>query len=269
MARMLTSVLTKTLRDQARGLLGWSISLALLVAMYVAIWPTVRDEPSMSDFLDQMPEAFRSLFASSGADMSTPTGYVQVELLSFMAPIAVLMYAIGAGAGAVGAEEDRHTLDLLLSNPVSRSRVILDKFLAMSAGTFLLAAVMGVALVAEGRLVDLDLAVSTVAATMLHLALLGVVFGSLALALSASTGRTGISRGVPAVVAVVAYVVNGLAPLVEWLERIQKLSPFYQYIGHDPLRQGLDGGSLAISTTTALVLLALAVLGFRRRDVGA
>lgn len=266
---MLTSVLAKTLRDQARGLLGWSISLALLVAMYVAIWPTVRDEPSMSDFLDQMPEAFRSLFASSGADMSTPTGYVQVELLSFMAPIAVLMYAIGAGAGAVGAEEDRHTLDLLLSNPVSRSRVILDKFLAMSAGTFLLAAVMGVALVAEGRLVDLDLAVSTVAATMLHLALLGVVFGSLALALSASTGRTGISRGVPAVVAVVAYVVNGLAPLVEWLERIQKLSPFYQYIGHDPLRQGLDGGSLAISTTTALVLLALAVLGFRRRDVGA
>lgn len=266
---MLTSVLTKTLRDQARGLLGWSISLALLVAMYVAIWPTVRDQPSMSDFLEQMPEAFRSLFASSGADMSTPTGYVQVELLSFMAPIAVLIYAVGSGAGAIGGEEERHTLDLLLSNPVSRGRVVLDKFLAMTAGTFLLAAVMGLALVAEGRLVDLDLGVGMVAATMLHLALLGAVFGSLALALSASTGRTGISRGVPAVVAVAAYVVNGLAPLVDWLERIQKLSPFYQYIGHDPLRQGLDGGSLAVSAGTALVLLALAVLGFRRRDVGA
>lgn len=71
---MLTSVLTKTLRDQARGLLGWSVSLALLIAMYVAIWLTVRDQPSMGDFLDQMPEAFRSLFASTGADMSTPTG---------------------------------------------------------------------------------------------------------------------------------------------------------------------------------------------------
>lgn len=149
---MLTSVLTKTLRDQARGLLGWSVSLALLIAMYVAIWPTVRDQPSMGDFLDQMPEAFRSLFASTGADMSTPTGYVQVELLSFMAPIAVLMYAIGAGAGAIGGEEDRHTLDLLLSNPVSRSRVVLDKFLAMAAGTFLLAAVMAVALEVEGVL---------------------------------------------------------------------------------------------------------------------
>ncbi|RKO25610.1 ABC transporter permease [Pseudarthrobacter phenanthrenivorans] len=266
---MLSSVLTKTLRDQRRALLGWSISVALLIAMYVALWPTVRDQPSMADILEQMPEAFRALFASAGADMSTPTGYVQVELLSFMGPTAVLMYAVGAGAGAIGGEEDRHTLDLLLSNPVSRSRVVLDKFLAMAAGTFLIAAVMGLAIVAEGTLVDLDLPAGTVAATMLHLALLGVVFGSLALMLSAATGRTGISKGIPALVAVIAYIVNGLAPLVDWLADIQEFSPFYQYIGHDPLRNGLDAGSVAIAAATAVVLLALAVLGFRRRDVDA
>lgn len=145
----------------------------------------------------------------------------------------------------------------------------MDKFVAMTAGTILVAAVMGLALVAEGSLVDLDLPGSKVAATMLHLALLGVVFGGMALMLSASTGRAGISRGVPAVVAVVAYVVNGLAPLVDWFEDIQTSSPFYQHIGHDPLRNGLDGGSLAISVATTAVLLTLAVLGFRRRDVGA
>jgi len=118
--------------------------------MYAAVWPTVRDQPSMGDFIDQMPEAFRSMFATSGADMSTPTGYIQIELLSFMGPIAVLLYAIGAGAGAIGGEEDRHTMDLLLSNPVGRGRVVLDKFLAMALGTFLLTAVMGVSLVLEG-----------------------------------------------------------------------------------------------------------------------
>ena len=266
---MLTSVLTKTLRDQGRALLGWCISVALLIAMYVAFWPTVRDQPSMSDLLDQMPEAFRALFASSGADMSTPAGYVQVELLAFMGPAAVLMYAVGSGAAAIGGEEDRHTLDLLLSNPVGRSRVVLDKFLAMAAGTFLIVAVMGVGMVAEGNLVDLILPAGNVAAAMLHLALLGIVFGTLALMLSAATGRTGLSKGVPALVAVVAYIVNGLAPLVDWLADIQEFSPFYQYIGHDPLRNGLDGGSVAISAATAVVLLALAVLGFRRRDVGA
>lgn len=266
---MLRSIFAKTLYDQRRDLLGWSVALVLLVAMYVAVWPSVRDQPSVSDFLDQMPEAFRSLFATSGADMSTPVGYVQIELLSFMGPIAMLIYAIGAGVGAIGGEEDRHTMDLLLANPVSRSRIVLDKFAAMALGTFLLAAVIGFALVAEGQLVDMQLPAGNVAAAMLHLALLGVVFGSLALALSASTGRTGLSRGIPAVVAVLAYIVNALAPLVDWLEPLQKLSPFYQYVGHDPLREGVSGVSVVVAVATVAVLVALAVLGFRRRDVAA
>lgn len=198
---MLANVLLKTLRDQGRLLVAWAVSLALIVATYAAVWPAVKSQPSISSFIEQMPEAFRSLFATSSADMSTPTGYIQVELLSFMGPIAVLIYAISSGAGAIGGEEDRHTMDLLLSNPVGRGRVVVDKFLAMVLGTFLLAAVLGISLVVEGSMVDLVLPAGKVAAAMLHLALLGVVFGTLALALSAGTGRTGLSRGVPAVLA--------------------------------------------------------------------
>ena len=266
---MLANVFAKTVNDQRRSLVYWSASLVLLVAMYVAIWPSMRDQPGYNDILDQMPEAFRSLFAAAGADMSTSVGYIQVELLSFMGPIAVLIYGITAGVGAVAGEEDRHTMDMLLANPVSRARLVLDKFAAMVLGVFLLAAVTGAALLLEGMLVDMGLPVGGVTAAMLHMALLGVVFGSLALALSAATGRAGASRAVPIVVAVVAYVVNGLAPMVDWLEPVQKLSPFYWYIGHDPLRNGVDSASVLVAVLTCVVLVVLAVVGFRRRDVAA
>jgi len=264
---VLRDVLGKTVFDQRRSLLGWSVALVLLVAMYVAIWPSVRDQPSMSDFLDQMPEAFRSLFAASGADLSTGAGYVQVELLSLMGPIIVLVYAVGAGASAVAGEEERHTMDALLANPVSRARVVLEKAAALVLGTLLLAAVLAVALVAEGRLVDMGLPTGHVAAAMLHLALLGIVFGTLALAVSATSGSLGLSRAVPVVVAVVAYVVNGLAPMVGWLEPLQKVSPFYQYIGHDPLRRGVALDSVGVAVVTSVLLATVAVWGFRRRDV--
>lgn len=102
---------------------------------------------------------------------------------------------------------------------------------------------------------------------MLHLAMLGLVFGALALAIGASTGRTGASRGVPALVAVLAYMVNGLAPLVSWLEPIQKLSPFYQYGGHDPLRNGVSGAAVAVAVLTVAGFVVIAIWGFRRRDV--
>ncbi|MGZ4625205.1 MAG: ABC transporter permease [Kineosporiaceae bacterium] len=266
---MLRDVTLKTLYDQRRALLAWCVSLALLVAMYVAVWPSIHGQPSMSQFLDSMPEAFRALFAMAGADMSTPVGYVQIELLSFLGPMILLIYAIVAGASAVAGEEERHTLDLLLANPISRGRVVLEKLAAMTVGVVLLAAVTGVALLVEGPFGDLRLPAGKVVAAMVHLALLAMVFGTLALALGASTGRAALSRAIPAVVAVAAYVVNGLAPLVSWLEPLQKFSPFYQYGGHDPLRTGISAIGVLVAVATVLVLTALAVAGLRRRDVAA
>ena len=40
-----------------------------------------------------------------------------------MVPLLLLIAAIGAGAGAIAGEEERGTLDLLLSLPVSRRRL--------------------------------------------------------------------------------------------------------------------------------------------------
>jgi ABC-2 type transport system permease protein len=266
---MLRSVGVKTLHDQRRALIAWSLSLALLVAMYVAIWPSLRNQPSMSDFLNQMPKAMRSLFAASGADMSTPVGYVQVELLAFMGPLLLIIYSVTAGASAIAGEEDRHTLDLLLANPVSRTRIVLEKLGAMTAGTALLGAVTAAALLGEGHLAGMTLPAGGVIAAMTHMTLLALVFGTLALAAGAATGRPAVSRALPAVLAVGAYIVNGLAPVVSWLRPAQKFSPFYQYSGHDPLRHGLSLAGILVAVLTILLLAATATAAFRRRDVAA
>jgi ABC-2 type transport system permease protein len=264
---MLHSVLTKTLSDQRRSLVGWLFAIVGIVLMYAAIWPSLRDQPSMSDFLDQMPEAFRNLFASAGADLSTPVGYIQVELMSFVGPAMVIVYAVGQGSAAVAGEEENHTMDLLLGAPVSRTRVLVEKAAAMVIGTAFLAAATGAALVLEGRLFDLVLPLGSVVAAMLHLMLLGLVFGAMALAIGAATGRVGLARGVPGAVAVVAYLVNGLGGMVGWLEPFQRLSPFYQFAAHDPLRHGVSYPAVGVAVVTFAVLVALAVWGFRGRDV--
>lgn len=261
------NVFTKTLWDQRRSLPAWSVGLALLVAMYVAIWPSVRDQPSISDFIEQMPKAMQALFVMSGADMSTPVGYVQVELLAFMGPLLLLVYAIATGAAAVAGEEEHRTLDLLLSSPISRGCIFVEKFAAMAFGIALLGSVTGVALVSEGRLADMALPLGNVAATMVHMSLLALVYGTLAAALGALTGRTVVSRAVPAVAAVLAYIVNGLGPIVSWLEPWQKVSPFYQYAGHDPLRTGLSLPAVLVSVGTVVLLVAVAFWGFGRRDI--
>jgi ABC-2 type transport system permease protein len=102
---------------------------------------------------------------------------------------------------------------------------------------------------------------------MVHLALLALVFGALAFAIGAATGHPAPSRSVPAVIAILAYVLNGLGPVVSWLAPWQRYSPFYQYAGHDPLRHGFSLAAASVSALTIAVLLGVALVGFAHRDV--
>ncbi|MBN1093232.1 ABC transporter permease [Blastococcus sp. TML/M2B] len=258
-------VLRQSLRLQRRSLLAWCAGLAAMVVLYGSLWPSIRDEPSITDVMDQLPEVLRSLLAT--ADMSTPVGYVQAELMGLTGPLLVILFAVLAGAAGIAGEEDRRSIDLLLANPVSRTRVVVERTAATVVATAVVVTALGVALAAGGVLFGLDLPLAHVLAAMLHLWLLGAVFGALAAAVGAATGSVALARAVPAATAVLAYLVNGLAPLVGWLEPVRDLSPFAQYQGHVPLASGVSWPAVAVSAGTVLVLGVVAVSTFRRRDL--
>jgi ABC-2 type transport system permease protein len=264
---VLRSVAGKALWERRRALAAWTVGIVALIGMYAGFYPSISGSTAYTDLINQMPSSLRDLFtAGMPSDFTSGTGYLYLELMSFMAPLLVIAYAIGAGATAVAGEEERHTLDLLLATPLSRRRLVVEQFAAMVGGLAVLTLGMGIALVGFGAAAGMHLSTANVAAAMAHLLMLGVVFGGLALAVGAGTGRLSFARAVPSLLALVAYVVNGFAPSVSWLEAAQKVSPFYQYIGHDPLRNGLSGTSLVVSITTTLVTLTAAVWLLGRRD---
>ena len=267
---MLPNVMIRTARDQRRSLLVWSGALVGLVAMYVAVYPSIQGRDSYAKLIDEMPKAYRALFSvTSGADFTSAAGYLNTELLSFVGPLLVLLYAIGAGSAALAGEEDRHTLDVLLANPVSRTRVLIEKFAELAAGVALLMFVLWAALVGEGAVAGIHVPIANGAAAVVHLGVLGVEFGALALLTGAITGNLGASRSVAGVVAVVGYLVNGFGQLVGWLRPVRVISPFYAYNGHDPLRTGLWLSGIVVVVVTTAALVALAIVAFNRRDVQA
>lgn len=265
---MLRSVWTKTLHDQRRSLAAWAAALVLLVVMYAGFYPSFHGSSSYTDLIDQMPKALRDLFtAGAGGDLSSGPGYIYMELLSFMAPTLLLVYAIGAGAQSVAGEEERHTLDLLLATPLTRTKLLLHKALAIAIGIAALAAAMGVAIIVFGAATGMGLSTVNVLASMVHLALLAMVFAALAVCVGAATGRVALTRALPAGLAVVAYLINGFGLSVSWITPMRKFSPFYQYVGHDPIRHGFSALAVAVALSTILVLLGVAVRLFGRRDI--
>ena len=93
------------------------------------------------------------------------------------------------------------------------------------------------------------------------------LFGALALAVGAATGRRGLAYVAVAVVGVVAFFGNNLGPTVDWLVWLRDVSPFHYYAGGKPLANGFQVVDLAVLGLTAVVLVLLGGVAFDRRDV--
>ena len=265
---MLHTVLAKTLRDQRTPLAWWATGFIVMVLMYASFFPSVRENAEeLTRYLDNLPDVLRNLIG--GLDFTTPEGYLQSELFSFMAPILMLVYAIGAGARALAGEEEAGTLDVLLSTPVRRRRVLVDKFGAMVVATFGLTAVIWLSVLVFGPPFDLRPGLEGFTAMSLNTFLLGLAFGSLALAIGASTGRKILAIGVPSGIAVGTFIVNALGPSVDWLEPFRLVSPFYYYSAGDLILTGFDLAHALVLAAISAVSLIYALWAFERRDLTA
>ncbi len=267
---LLGSVGLKALRDLRRSLVAWSVGLAAYVAMLASVWPTIRDNRELKRLIESYPEALKSFFGfGGGLDFGTAAGYMGGELFSFMAPLLLTIATIGAGARAVAGEEERGTLDLVLSLPLSRQRFLAEKLGALVAEAALLGAALWLSLWLAALAVSMDIAAGKLAATVLVTVLFAVLFGTVALLVGTATGSRSLAVGVAAGLAGASYLVSSLAAIVQALEPARAVSPFYWYSAGDPLRRGLDAlhPSLLVATTAAAAALALLV--FARRDLQA
>ena len=99
--------------------------------------PDDPGQPALDKLVDEYPEALKAFIGfGGGIDYATGAGYLGIELFSFMVPLLLLVAAIGAGARAIAGEEERGTMDLLLSNPIGRSRVVLEKGAAIVSSSW-------------------------------------------------------------------------------------------------------------------------------------
>jgi ABC-2 type transport system permease protein len=184
-------------------------------------------------------------------------------------PALLIAFAAGIGSGFTAGEESRGTIDTLLSFPVSRRRVVLEKSLAIAIACSVAAAATWLLGLIGAAISATPLPADKLAAACVMLVLVSFAFGSMALAVSAATGNRGPAIGLAIGLMVVSYLVDNLSWVVDAFNTIRWLSPFHYYMGHDPLSNGVDLGDALVLIGTTAVFLVLSLIAFDRRDLAA
>lgn len=259
------SVFTKALWDQRRSIAGFSIGIVAIGVLYALFHPMVNT-PEMEEVMRAFPSGL--LEALGMTDITSPAGYLGSTTYGILGPILTIIFATLLGTRAIAGDEEAGRLDVLLAHPIERGRFLIERAAAMVvalaiAGTMLFS---GMAL-AAGPAEYTEIGLANLAGATIHLVLLGLFFGALALSVGAVTGRRSWAASVVAVVAVASYFANTLGPAVDWLAWTRDISPFRYYSGGVPLRNGLQLVDALVLLAAAAVLIVVGVIGLRRRDI--
>jgi ABC-2 type transport system permease protein len=249
-------------------MLIWGIGMASLAAVTALFFPFVE---TMGSDLDQvfasLPEAAQRAFLGGATDHSSPEGYLRIEIFTLAAPALIAVFAINLGATAIAGEEANRTLSLLLSSPISRSKVVLGKWIGLALATGIICGALYLGLQTGSLISDINIGWNKLFAATLSVMLFGLCLGTFALAMGCRTGTVSVSQGLTALFFITGYLQFTFIPLLDRENWISEVSLYSLYMANEPLVTGLrviDPIPLLLIITLTLIS---AIASFRKRDL--
>src|SRR6056297_3193556 len=131
-----------------RGSVLLAGALVALIALTVGLFPSIQETGADFDaYLESLPPEARRAFVGNVTTLTTIEGYLVSQLYQFGWVLFLAIYYAYAAAGTVAGEVERGTVGLTLSLPVSRTRVVVGKFLSLVPDVVLVNAITFIAVV--------------------------------------------------------------------------------------------------------------------------
>ncbi len=252
--------------------LAWIIGVGALGFLVAALYRSVATT-DYSSVIESMPEGLRAAF---GLDPNMPLTvdgrlpaetYLTTEFLGWGA-IMFAIYAVVHGSGAIAREAENGTLDLVLSQPLRRSQLLLSRamvFVISSAVLFLaIAPILLVGLAVGGGSVN----VLHLLLTLFQAWLIALAIAAYSLAFSClflSTAKAGAAAGLLTTAFYAIDIVSRTVARVDWLGNV---SLFHFYQPQRVMSSGdLSWAGILVSLAVLVGSAAAAVVIFQRRDI--
>jgi ABC-2 type transport system permease protein len=260
------NVFTKTLYDKRAFIIGWSLGLVVLSFLMMAFYPAFHQDSGIDELVKNLPVAFQGLVGDLNNLKTLPT-YIGSQLFDVRIPIFVSILTIILAVGLTVGEEEKGQLRTLIALPLSRTHILLSKWLAIVA-ICLFAAFATIVGIEAGLLAiheTLDWVVVLRLAAMMWL--LAVTLATVIFSIGLASGRRGLTMGLAVVMSIGSFILTTFARSVEWLKPYEIVSIFHYFPAATIAKDTIDFDDVLVYLALIAIFLIIGVIGFRRRDV--
>lgn len=242
------------LYERRLALAAWSLGTALMAAFMASI------AKQMGQLVTQ-PGAFHAYLtvAGHGDPLVAITGYFWFGILELLLAI----FAITQVA-RWSADDNEGRLEMQLTAPISRRRVVAERFASLMLGTLVVITLSSAAFYVAARASGIGLRAADVALASLVMLPFALTFGAVGAALVGWVPRATIAT--LSTLAFLSYLVYELGPLLKWPDWSLNLSVF-SLVG-TPLTDGVKWSGMSGLIAITVVGFGLAAIVMQRREVG-
>ena len=242
----------------------WTGSIGFLLATCVFLFPEMKGEMEEINSAFSSMGSFTAAFGMDRLNFGSLIGYYSIECGNVLG-LGGAFFAALIAVSILSKEEKDRTAEFLLTHPVSRSRIVTEKLIAVLLQITALNLI--IYLLSIGSMAAVGEKVPWREVNLLHLAyfllqleMAGVCFGVSAFL---RKGSVGIGLGVAALL----YALNLIANITESAKFLKWITPFAYCDGAGIVTDGLDGGKIAVGMALGLIGVAAAYLYYRRKDI--
>lgn len=247
---------------------GLSAAFALMALAFVVMSPLITTDVAASaqfeEVISGMPEPFIQAFGLES--LSSLEGLLAGEFYTLFWSVFFGIYLAHSAAGSIADDIEADRMDVLLSNPVSRGTVLIEKFLSLLvpiiAASVITPAVISLSTLFIGASMPLADLVAVHALSIPYLLCCGAIGLVLSVFLDADTAKNAAIGVLFALYLLQSFIA---ATDVGWLANI---APMTYFDANDILLDGsydLAGAALLLAAT--VVLVAVSHLRFTRMDI--
>jgi ABC-2 type transport system permease protein len=261
------------LRNIRKSLLGWTISVAGVILLILAFFPSMKSG-SMRQLAEAKLEGVDpALLAALGfggviPDLTVITNYFGY-VLQFIT-LAIMVFVVQKAVNMLIREETEGTIEFLYGKPVSREEIFFQKLLALFAAFAAFLLVLGI-VTAAGYLAFSDYGfketikdISIMYGGVLYV---GVVFLSIGTLFSVLIPSSRSSSAVTISIVFGTFILGVMSVVVDKLDFLLYFSPMDWIKTAKLLSEGIAAEEWAVGISTAVLSVASALYLYTKKDM--
>lgn len=240
-----------------------------LLWMYIGLFPAFKSQSAaMTEMLKAYPESFMKAFNFDIASFNTIEGFLSTEQFSFMWPLLVILMTIGFAGTALAGEIEKGTIEILLSQPISRLKLFLSRYLAGFISVIIFVIISIFSAIPLIKIYNISYSFEGFALLSLLAFLFGIAIFSLGMFLSAIFSDKGKVFFISGGILVLMYVLNIISGLKDNLNDLKYASFFYYFNPSKALvHNQIDHWAYLVFLGISLVSIIIGAVWFMKRDI--